>query len=122
MEAFLDNPLFLSVAFHPRQADRGSSSVKGAVDGTVRTADGVDIGYRFFPLAEPRSDAPLLLYFHGNAEVWCVELCLYAGKHTRAKYTASLSGSCHAPMCAQLSLSTHIHVFANASHSSDVST
>lgn len=70
MAAFLDNPLFLSVAFHPRTAVQGSSAFTDAVDG-VLPIQGTEfaLGYRFYRLCQSNANAPVFVYFHGNAEV-----------------------------------------------------
>ena len=72
--AFLDNPLFLSVAFHPRPGKANSSSVASAKDGTIDVSgqDGIKLGYRFFPCEVGRDDPakhPIFVHFHGNAEM-----------------------------------------------------
>lgn len=70
MAAFLDNPLFLSVAFHPRSAVQGSSAVSEAVDGVVPIKNTqLVMGYRFYRLCPPSANAPVFVYFHGNAEI-----------------------------------------------------
>ena len=53
---FLDNPLFTKIAFQPRRWQRDSMTVDGARDGTIRVVedetDAVDLGYRFYRMAE----------------------------------------------------------------------
>jgi alpha-beta hydrolase superfamily lysophospholipase len=62
----LDNPKILQNLFFPRQARMNIARPQNAVDGTVATDDGAEIGYRLYVHA---ADAPLVLYFHGNGEV-----------------------------------------------------
>jgi pimeloyl-ACP methyl ester carboxylesterase len=74
MSAFLDNPLFLSVAFHPRKGIINCSTVDSAKDGhiDVKSSPGIKLGYRFFPLEDGRADPakhPVFVCFHGNAEM-----------------------------------------------------
>jgi hypothetical protein len=60
-----DNPMFLSVAFHPRVVPRGESSLpaESFIDGVVGGC-----GYRLYK--HPSGAArPVVVYFHGNAEV-----------------------------------------------------
>ncbi len=65
-ELFIDNPLILSILFHPRPARPGGSPRAGIIDGTIPVAREVELGYRLYVHAP---DAPLIVYFHGNAEV-----------------------------------------------------
>jgi len=62
----LDHPLVLSTLFYPRPDRPGLSEVPGARDGAIPAGDDVVLGYRFYPHA---SDAPVILYFHGNGEI-----------------------------------------------------
>ena len=69
--ALFDSPMFTQLALHPRPATAGSSSVAGAVDGTVAVGDGgVRLGYRLYVPPSPIAvDAIVILKFHGNAEL-----------------------------------------------------
>lgn len=61
----LDNPLILSILFHPRSAAAGHPA--GHIhDGTIPVGDDVLIGYR---LHIHQRRAPLILFFHGNGEI-----------------------------------------------------
>ncbi|MCC7208504.1 MAG: alpha/beta hydrolase [Anaerolineae bacterium] len=67
--ALLDNPQILSVAFYPRRArpdDGYRAGLPGVVSGLIPVAEGVDLGYRLYA---HRPGAPLILHFHGNAEI-----------------------------------------------------
>jgi hypothetical protein len=67
MAEFLDNPLFLSVAFHPRQDHPGGSTVPNVRDGFIDVmGDEVKLGYRFYPNGNPQLDQPVFIYFHGK--------------------------------------------------------
>ena len=60
-----DNPMFLSMAFHPRVVPIGESSLPAGafVDGVVGGC-----GFRLYK--HPSGAArPVIVYFHGNAEV-----------------------------------------------------
>ena len=61
-----DNALIRSVLFHPRPSRPGYSSLPGVIDGTIPVDDGVELGYRLYA---HKTDAPLILYFHGNGEI-----------------------------------------------------
>ena len=73
MLSFLDSDQISRIAFNARRCRAGSSSVAGAVDGTVAVGDGgVRLGYRLFPpTRSSRGSAPVLLIlkFHGNSEL-----------------------------------------------------
>ncbi|MBN1309857.1 MAG: alpha/beta fold hydrolase [Anaerolineae bacterium] len=62
----LDNPLILSFLFHPRPAQPGTSRLDNAIDGTIPVDDDMVLGYRLYA-HEP--GAPIILFFHGNAEI-----------------------------------------------------
>jgi len=62
----LDDPLILSILFHPRPARAGTSRFAGAQDGTIPVGGGVELGYRLYP---HRSGEAVILYFHGNGEI-----------------------------------------------------
>jgi len=62
----LDNPLVLSILFHPRAEEMGRSRLQNVHDGTIPVEDEAVLGYRLY-VDEP--DSPVLVYFHGNAEV-----------------------------------------------------
>ena len=62
----LDNPIITSMLFHPRPDRPGNSRVSGAVDGSIPVEDKVSLGYRFYVY---KTDAPVILYFHGNGEI-----------------------------------------------------
>lgn len=67
--ALLDNPQILSVAFYPRRAwpeDGYRAQMPGVISGTIPVADGVELGYRLY---KHRPGAPVLVHFHGNAEI-----------------------------------------------------
>jgi fermentation-respiration switch protein FrsA (DUF1100 family) len=61
----IDNPLILSMLFHPRRAQPNGSRVPDAHDGTIAAADGVVLGYRLYKA----NAQALLVFFHGNGEV-----------------------------------------------------
>jgi pimeloyl-ACP methyl ester carboxylesterase len=64
-DILIDNPLIVSMLFHPRRAEMGRSRIDGVHDGTIATSDGVKLGYRLY-----KSDArTLIVFFHGNGEV-----------------------------------------------------
>lgn len=72
--SLLDNPLFLSIAFHPRKCKLGSSNIPESSfkDGTFiidTETDNVEIGYRLYFSSKKSEDNPCVLYFHGNAEL-----------------------------------------------------
>mmetsp|Transcript_13481 Transcript_13481/g.13544 ORF Transcript_13481/g.13544 Transcript_13481/m.13544 type:complete len:433 (+) Transcript_13481:309-1607(+) len=69
--SLLDNPLFLSIAFHPRQCERGISKVpkKYFSDGTFSISEETNIGYRLYSMHPRSSQVPCMIYFHGNAEI-----------------------------------------------------
>jgi hypothetical protein len=62
----LDNPLILSMVFYPRTAAPGRHNPPHINDGIIPVAGDVVLGYRLY-IHQP--DSPLILYFHGNAEV-----------------------------------------------------
>lgn len=63
----LDNPLVLSVLFHPRTEKAHYLDAPGKVkDGTIPVDEHVVLGYRLY-IHEP--DKPVIVYFHGNGEV-----------------------------------------------------
>jgi pimeloyl-ACP methyl ester carboxylesterase len=62
----MDNPLILSILFHPRPARPGGNPREGVHDGTIPVAEGIELGYRLYAHTP---DAPVILYFHGNGEI-----------------------------------------------------
>jgi hypothetical protein len=64
--SFLDNPLFLSVAFHPRSDTPGGSAVPNVRDGTIDVEGSVKLGYRWFPNGSASPEKPVFVYFHGD--------------------------------------------------------
>ena len=118
----MESPLFTNVAFHPRPDTPGSSQLKGVievVDGTYAGCDaGVKIAYRFYPLEGRDEETPVLITFHGNAElcsdadytvrewqslrvsVLAVDFRGYAwstGRPSLLKLTGKCAGSCGTP-------------------------
>ena len=74
LQAFWDNPMFSEIALPGASITGIRPDTRSAtfVDGRVAVPDaGVKLGYRFYPLprAHRRRDAPLIVHFHGNAEV-----------------------------------------------------
>ncbi|MFN8372070.1 MAG: alpha/beta hydrolase [Anaerolineae bacterium] len=63
-DLLIDNPLILSMLFHPRRATAGDSTKPNTYDGII-TTNGAELGYRLYKAAANA----LLLYFHGNGEV-----------------------------------------------------
>ena len=75
------SPMVNSMAFHPRGAKKHDTAVSHAVDGGFKlpetdpnTGSSVCLGYRLYPYPygsgpARTSSRPLVLYFHGNAEV-----------------------------------------------------
>lgn len=66
--SLLDNPLILSLAFYPRTAEPGDGprgGMPGVHDGSI-PVDGAALGYRLYAHTP---GAPLVVYFHGNAEI-----------------------------------------------------
>jgi hypothetical protein len=67
--ALLDNPQILSVAFYPRRArpeDGYRAGLPGVVSGTIPVAEGVELGFRLYA---HHPGAPVIMHFHGNAEI-----------------------------------------------------
>jgi hypothetical protein len=64
--ALLDNPLLLSILFHPRSDEPGQHSSPNVYDGVIPVEDRVALGYRLY--AHP-ARAPVVVYFHGNGEI-----------------------------------------------------
>lgn len=62
----LDNPLVLSVLFHPRSASRMRTERPGVFDGDVPVAEDAALGYRLYTHAP---GSPVVLFFHGNGEI-----------------------------------------------------
>ncbi|MFC2172529.1 alpha/beta hydrolase [Acidobacteriota bacterium] len=62
----LDNPMLLSILFHPRSASPGQGEQAAILDGTLPVEEHTGNGYRLF-VHEP--GAPVILYFHGNGEI-----------------------------------------------------
>lgn len=62
----LDNPVIMQFLFHPRRARPGGSRLPNAIDGTIPVVDDVALGYRLYA-HKPAS--PVIVYFHGNAEI-----------------------------------------------------
>jgi pimeloyl-ACP methyl ester carboxylesterase len=64
-DILIDNPMIVSMLFHPRGAQMGQTRSTDAHDGTVSASDGTKLGYRLY-----KSDAKaLIVFFHGNGEV-----------------------------------------------------
>lgn len=63
-DLLIDNPLILSMLFHPRRVQAGGSRIPNTYDGSIPTSEGVALGYRLY-----KSVPNVLLYFHGNGEV-----------------------------------------------------
>eukprot|EP01138_Halocafeteria_seosinensis_P015274 gb/GECG01015590.1/.p1 GENE.gb/GECG01015590.1/~~gb/GECG01015590.1/.p1 ORF type:complete len:350 (+),score=34.74 gb/GECG01015590.1/:1-1050(+) len=75
------SPIVSSMAFHPRRAKKNETTVAHAVDGEFKLPEGdantrssVMLGYRIYPYpygsgSGGANSRPLVLYFHGNAEV-----------------------------------------------------
>ncbi len=61
----LDLPEALSYIFHPRQIERNNPPLNGT-DIDIEVDDGVVLGCRFYAAS---TEAPTILYFHGNGEV-----------------------------------------------------
>jgi alpha-beta hydrolase superfamily lysophospholipase len=66
MSDLSDNPLIDSALFYPREARPGSSRLTGVTDGTIPVGEGIVVGYRLYA---HRPGQPVIVYFHGNAEV-----------------------------------------------------
>lgn len=64
-DLLIDNPFVLSMLFHPRRAQPGTSRLPDTHDGTVPTSDGTLLGYRLYKTAAQK----LIVFFHGNGEV-----------------------------------------------------
>jgi alpha-beta hydrolase superfamily lysophospholipase len=64
--AKLDQPAVLQVLFHPRREE--TPPPPGALDLTIRVADSISLGARFFSAREAAT-VPNILFFHGNGEV-----------------------------------------------------
>ncbi len=64
--SLLDNPLLLSVLFHPRSASRLRDERPGVTDGEVAVAEDAALGYRLYSHAP---GSPIVLFFHGNGEI-----------------------------------------------------
>lgn len=64
--ALLDNPLLLSILFHPRSDKPGQHNSPNIYDGAVPVEDGVVLGYRLY--AHP-AHVSVIVYFHGNGEI-----------------------------------------------------
>jgi hypothetical protein len=62
-----DNPEIVYRLFFPRREFAGEPNPLNAKNHFIEVEDGVSIGCRFFP-APTGSDAPNILYFHGNGE------------------------------------------------------
>ncbi len=62
----LDRAEVLQVLFYPRPEDEWVSAPSSALPVTVQVAPGVHVGGRLHTAA---SQAPLMLYFHGNGEI-----------------------------------------------------
>jgi pimeloyl-ACP methyl ester carboxylesterase len=67
MSKLVDNPLVLQMLYYPRAAEPHTSRLPNVHDGSVPVGDDVVIGYRLY--RHERSDAPLVVFFHGNGEV-----------------------------------------------------
>eukprot|EP01041_Mallomonas_annulata_P005707 gene5707-11517_t len=68
--SLLDNPLFLSIAFHPRIISRDESEIprRFFFDGEL-LVDKIKIGFRLYTLFQESLEVPCVVYFHGNAEL-----------------------------------------------------
>ncbi len=64
-DILIDNPLILSMLFHARGAQPGSSRLPNTHDGVVAAGDGTPLGYRLYKTAAQK----LIVFFHGNGEV-----------------------------------------------------
>lgn len=62
-----DAPGIRQILFYPRSAKALVHPLDNIVDGTFPVEEDVVLGYRLFK--NEQSDAPLLLFFHGNGEV-----------------------------------------------------
>lgn len=62
----LDNPQITSSLFFPRRTMPQEHPDGAWQDGTVKVADDVVLGYRFYI---HKKDSPVILFFHGNGEV-----------------------------------------------------
>jgi alpha-beta hydrolase superfamily lysophospholipase len=65
-KSIIDNPLILTILFHPRSAVPLASPTAGKTDGYFSVDDTVRLGYRFYRQPE---DRVVILYFHGNGEI-----------------------------------------------------
>mgnify|MGYP000465547687 CR=1 FL=1 len=77
LNAFWANPMLANIALPgSRIKVRPDATAEDFVDGRVAVAEGVKLGYRFFPLppSKRHATAPLIVHFHGNGEV-CIWLC-----------------------------------------------
>lgn len=64
--SLLDNPLVLTILFHPRRDEPGFSRVDNAADGTIPVEEGIALGYRLY---KHQPGQPVVVYFHGNGEI-----------------------------------------------------
>jgi len=62
---WLDNPLVLRTLFYPRSSAPGPQRDR-IYDGTIPVANDIVLGYRLYV---HQSDAPVILFFHGNGEI-----------------------------------------------------
>ncbi len=62
----LDDPILLSILFHPRPAQPSRTARPDSYDGTIPVGDNLELGYRLY-VHQP--DAPVILTFHGNGEI-----------------------------------------------------
>ncbi len=70
MAQFLDSPIVTQIAFHRRVSTPHISKIPNVIDGTIPIAGTQHVlGFRFYPLADPSPSTPVIIYFHGNAEV-----------------------------------------------------
>ncbi len=64
--SIMDQPEILERLFFPRRESAGEKSPKNGMTHSLKVAEDISIGCRFYPAAK---EAPAILYFHGNAEI-----------------------------------------------------
>lgn len=90
-EELFGSPMVSSLAFHPRTATKNESKAHNAIDGEVHvphekdpiSGEPIRLGFRLYPHPEQPQKAPLVLYFHGNAEICTDYDGLHSYFHTR---------------------------------------